>query len=81
MVRAMVDRPIERPQLKQVLEAARWAPNAGNRHLHRFVVVQVPAPDDAVVICIDQARAVDFGMRANLKGLYVDVGTAAQTMR
>ena len=42
MVRAMADRPIERTQLEEILEAARWAPNAGNRHLHRFVVVQDP---------------------------------------
>jgi nitroreductase len=33
-----------------------------------------------VVICIDQGRAVDFGMRPTRKGLYVDVGTAAQTI-
>jgi nitroreductase len=37
-------------------------------------------PAAVVVICIDQGRAVDFGMRATWKGLYVDVGTAAQTM-
>ena len=95
MVRAMADRPIERTQLEAILEAARWAPNAGNRHLHRFVVVQDPLtlrvlrmvapgmfqrPAAVVVICIDQGRAVNFGMRPSWKGLYVDVGTAAQTM-
>jgi len=94
MVRTMVDRPIERPQLEEILEAARWAPNAGNRHLHRFVVVQDPLtlrvlrmvapmlqrPAAVVVICIDQGRAVNFGMPPTWKGLYVDVGTAAQTM-
>jgi hypothetical protein len=95
MVRAMVERPIERAELEQVLEAARWAPNAGNRHLHRFVVVQDPLtlrvlrmvapgmfqrPAAVVVICIDQDRAVSFGMRPTAKGLYIDVGTAAQTM-
>lgn len=95
MVRAMLDRPIERAQLERVLEAARWAPNAGNRHLHRFVVVQDPLtlrvlrmvapgmfqrPAAVVVICIDQERAVSFGMRPTVKGLYIDVGTAAQTM-
>ena len=95
MVRAMADRPIERAQLEEILEAARWAPNAGNRHLHRFVVVQDPLtlrvlrmvapgmfqrPAAVVVICIDQGRAVSFGMRPTWKGLYVDVGTAAQTM-
>jgi surface antigen len=33
-----------------------------------------------VVICIDQARAISFGMRPTAKGLYIDLGTAAQTM-
>jgi nitroreductase len=95
MVRAMVDRPIERGQLEQVLAAARFAPSAGNRHLHRFVVVQdvltlrvlrmvapgmFQRPAAVVVICIDQGRAISFGMRPTGKGLYIDVGTAAQTM-
>jgi nitroreductase len=93
MVRAMVDRPIERGQLEQVLAAARFAPNAGNRHLHRFLVVQdlltlrvlrmvapgmFQRPAAVVVICIDQGRAVSFGMRPTAKGLYIDVGTAAR---
>jgi len=37
-------------------------------------------PAAIVVICIDRAKAESFGMRPNAKGLYVDVGTAAQTM-
>jgi nitroreductase len=95
MVRALTDRPVERAQLEEVLEAARWAPSAGNRRLHRFVVVQDPAtvrvlrmvapgmfqhPTAVVVICIDQRRVASFGMRPTGKGLYVDVGTAGQTM-
>lgn len=95
MVRAMAPQPVARAQLEAVLEAARWAPSAGNRRLQRFVVVQEPLtlrllrmvapgmfqrPPALVVICIDQARAVAFGMRPTAKGLYVDVGTAAQTM-
>jgi nitroreductase len=31
-------------------------------------------------VCIDQAWAISFGMRPTAKGLYIDVGTAAQTM-
>jgi nitroreductase len=95
MVRAMLDRPIERGQLEQVLAAARFAPNAGNRHLHRFLVVQdrltlrvlrmvapgmFQRPAAVVVIYIDQGRAIGFGMRPTAKGLYIDVGNAAQTM-
>src|SRR5215472_16839119 len=95
MTRAMTEQPIERARLEAVLEAARWAPNAGNRRLHRLVAVQDPRtlrllrvvspgmfqrPVAVVVICIDWGRAAAFGMRHGLKGPYVDVGTLAQTM-
>jgi nitroreductase len=37
-------------------------------------------PQAAILICIDRQRAIAFGMEPTAKGLYVDVGTAAQTM-
>jgi nitroreductase len=95
MVRAMTDRPVERALLEEVLRAARWAPNAGNRRLHRFVAVEDRAtlavlrmvspgmfqhPAAVVLICVDRDRAAAFGMRPTARGLYIDVGTAAQTM-
>jgi nitroreductase len=95
IVRALTEQPIDRAAFEEVLKAARWAPSAGNRRLHRFVAIQdrltlrllravAPGmfqhPVAVVVICIDQARAASFGLRPNAKGLYVDVGTAAQTM-
>jgi nitroreductase len=95
MVRAMTDRPIERALLEEVLTAARWAPSAGNRRLHRFVAVDdrptlavlrmvspgmVQRPAALVLICIDRDGAAAFGMRPAARGLCVDVGTAAQTM-
>ena len=95
MARALTGEPIARSELEEVLKAARWAPSAGNRRLHRFIAVQDPLtlkllrmvspgmfqrPAAIVVICIDRARAESFGMRPNAKGLFVDVGTAAQTM-
>ena len=95
MARAMTPQPIERAQLEAVLEAARWAPNAGNRRLHRFVTVQDPRtlrllrvvspgmfqrPVAVVVICIDWDRVASFGMRSDTRGPHVDVGTLAQTM-
>src|SRR5262249_14539925 len=73
----------------------RWAPNAGNRRLHRFVAIQDPLtlqllrmvapgmfqrPVAMIVICIDCATAESYGMRPTAKGLYVDVATAAQTI-
>jgi nitroreductase len=95
VARALTDQPIERAELEEVLKAARWAPSAGNRRLHRFVAIQDPLtlkllrmvtpgmfqrPVAIVVICIDRAKAESFGMRPGAKGLSVDVGTAAQTM-
>ncbi len=95
VTRAMTSHPIERAQIEAVLEAARWAPNAGNRRLHRFVAVQNPLtvrllrmvapgmfqrPAAVVVICVDRERMAAFGMRPTSKGPYIDVGTLAQTM-
>jgi len=95
VVRALTDVPIDRAQLEAVLQAARWAPSAGNRRLQRFVAIQDPTtlkllrmvtpgmfqrPTAIVVICVDRAAAASFGMRPTAKGLSVDVGTAAQTM-
>jgi nitroreductase len=95
VARNLTNQPVERALLEQVLDAARWAPNAGNRRLQRFVAVEHPLtlrllrmvspgmfqrPTAAVLICIDHDRVASFGMRTNLKGLSVDVGTAAQSM-
>ena len=95
VTRALDDRPLEHAVLEEVLKAARWAPSAGNRRLHHFVAVEdrrtiavlrmvspgmFQRPPAVVLICVDQGRALAFGMRPSAKGLYVDVGTAAQTM-
>ena len=95
MARALTDEPIDRADLEEVLKAVRWAPSAGNRRLHRFVAVEDPLtlrllrmvapgmfqrPVAIVVICIDRAKAASFGIRPSAKGLFIDVGTAAQTM-
>jgi nitroreductase len=95
IARALTDQPIARAELEDIVKAARWAPSAGNRRLHRFVAIQdsltlrvlrmvTPGmfqhPVAMVVICVDGTRAESFGMRPTAKGLYVDVGTAAQTM-
>jgi nitroreductase len=95
MVRALTDAPVARADLEAVLEAVRWAPNAGNRRLHRFVAVENPVtlrvlrmvapgmfqrPAALIVVCIDRQRVRGFGMKPTAKGLYIDVGTAAQTM-
>jgi nitroreductase len=95
VVRAMAPDPVPRALLEKVLDAARWAPSAGNRHLQQFAVTDDPAtlrvlrmvspgmlqrPAAAIVICTDRARAAEYGFAADAPGLLVDVGTAAATI-
>jgi len=95
VVRAMTSDPIPRALLEKVLDAARWAPSAGNRHLQQFAVTDDPAilrvlrmvspgmlqrPAAAILVCTDRARAAEYGFPADAPGLLVDVGTAAATI-
>src|SRR4051794_16053649 len=95
VVRAMTGEPVDRSTLESILDAGRWAPTAGNRHLQRFVATDDPRtlrvlrmvspgmiqrPAAAVVICTDRNAAADFGFPPDASGLFVDVGTAAATM-
>ena len=95
VVRHMTAEPIDRGQLIEILKAARWAPNAGYRRLHGFVAIQPPDtvrllrmvapgmfqhPAAIVVICIVWRRAAQYGMPRQNTGVYVDVGTALQTI-
>jgi nitroreductase len=95
VVRAMTDEPVSREALETVLDAGRWAPTAGNRHLQRFVATDDPAtlrvlrmvspgmiqrPTAAIAICTDRPRAAAFGFPPDAAGLHVDVGTAAATL-
>jgi hypothetical protein len=40
----------------------------------------LPRPQAAVVVCIDEDRAVGYGFRPDAPGLFIDVGTTAATM-
>lgn len=95
VVRSMSDRPVTRADLETILDAGRWAPSAGNRHLQRFVATDHPGtlrvlrmlspgmiarPPAAIVICTDRALAADFGFRPDVPGPWIDVGTAAATL-
>jgi nitroreductase len=53
----MTAEPVARDAIETLLDAARWAPTAGNRHLRRFV-----ATDDPAVLRV--LRAVSPGMPA-----------------
>jgi len=95
VTRALTAQPVTPDQLDAVLEAASFAPSAGNRRLHPLVVVTDPRrlsvlrlvspgmlqrPATAIVICIDAASARRYGFRPDTPGLYVDVGTLAATI-
>ena len=95
VVRAMTDEHIPRDRLEAILDAARWTPTAGNRHLQRFVATTDPGvlrvlrmvspgmiqrPTAAVTICVDRALAARYGFPPEARGLSVDVGTAMATM-
>ena len=95
VVREMTSEPVDRAAIETVLDAARWAPTAGNRHLQRFVVTDDAAllrvlravspgmllrPAAVVTICTDRALAAAYGFPADATGPSVDVGTAMATM-
>jgi nitroreductase len=95
VVRAMTDEPVERETLEAILDAGRWAPTAGNRHLQRFVATDDPAtlrvlrmvspgmlqhPAAAITICTDRRLAAEYGFPPDAAGPDVDVGTAAATL-
>jgi len=95
VTRAMTDEPVAREQVETILEAARWAPTAGNRHLQRFVATthpgtmrvlrmvspgMIPRPPAAIVVCVDRGLAADYGFRPDTPGPWIDVGTATATI-
>jgi nitroreductase len=95
VARALTDAPIANDQLAAVLDSARYAPHAGNRRLHRYVVATRPSllramrmvspgmlqrPMAAIVVCVDWAQAHDYGFSPASRGPYIDVGTAAATL-
>jgi nitroreductase len=95
VVRSMTAEPVSRAALETLLDALRWAPTAGNRHLQRFVVTDDPTtlrllravspgmlqrPTAAVTVCTDRALAADYGFPPGAPGLFIDVGTATATL-
>ena len=95
VTRRMSSEPVDPELLDLVLEAARWAPNAGNRRLQPVRLVtdpdtlrvlkavspgMVPSPLAVIAICLDTRRAEEFGFQPGHRGLYVDIGTTAATL-
>ncbi len=58
-VRHFDERPVEKKKLKQVLEAGRMAPSAGNRQEWRYVVVTSPTLRSSVAAACQGQRFVE----------------------
>jgi nitroreductase len=95
VVRAFTDQPLDRSAIEAVLDAARWAPTAGNRHLQRYIATDdrgtiralrmvapgmVQRPTAVIAVCVDWAGVAAYGFPPHVTGPYVDVGTAMATM-
>lgn len=95
VTRAFTDQLVSKEDLETVVEAARWAPSAGNRRLQKFIVVENPRrirqiraispgmsgyPSALVVICTDWQKAEREGLPLGHCNAYIDVGTAAENM-
>jgi nitroreductase len=96
VTRAFTAETVSRDQLLRLIEAARWAPSAGNRRIHKFVVVDDQAtiqlirsvspgmlacPTALIIICTDENKAAVEGVKLALDTTtWIDVGAAAQNI-
>lgn len=96
VVREFDDRPVSDQDLRVVLEAARWAPSAGNRRINKFLVVRDPEtirlvrmvspgmlgrPTLLIVILTDLETAEREQVQVfSDTNTWIDVGGAAATM-
>lgn len=70
--RSFTDQPVDNELLWKIAQSGRWATSAGNRHLHKFVIVRdaaqikliramspgmLAAPPALLVIATDEERA------------------------
>lgn len=95
VVRVMGNKPVERQKLEKVLEAARWAPAAGNQRTNYFVVVQDPGtlrlvrmfspgmfqyPQALILICTDTDVVKQNQFSETDTAPYIDLGASMQTI-
>ena len=96
VTRSFTAEPVSVDHLRTLLEAARWAVSAGNRRIHKFLVVRDPAriqlvravapgmlavPTALIVICTDTTKAAAEQVQLEKdSSTLIDVGTAAMNM-
>ena len=94
-VREYEDTPVTREQIDRILRAVRWAPSAGNRRLHKVIVIEDRAeivrvraispglfgdPPLLLVLCTDDRQLEKEGVKSYDTSTMVDVGTTAMCM-
>lgn len=93
--RTYTEEPVADELLAQLVNAARWASSAGNRHVHKFFITRDPArirlvrafspgllsePPALIFVLTDHEVAVRERLQEGDDANFVDVGTAAQNM-
>ncbi len=87
--------PVDDALLAKLVAAARWASNASNRHVHKFLITRDPhkislvrsfapgllaEPPALIVILLDKEAAARERLQEGDTADFIDVGTAAQNM-
>jgi nitroreductase len=96
VTREFLDEPVSTADLETVIRAARWASSAGNRRIHRFLVIRSPNtiarlkpfapgilghPPALIVVTTDLARAQAEHVQFDRDmNSWIDVGTALMSM-
>ena len=94
--RSFTNEPVSDEHLLKITEAARWATSAGNRHIHKFLVIQdedairrvrsvapgmLAVPPALILILTDKCEARRQAVQLSVDPAnYMDVGTAAMNM-
>ena len=95
VTRSYLPQPVDDALLAQLVAAARWASNASNRHIHKFLITRDPhrislirafapgllaEPPALIIILQDKAAVARERLQAGDTADFIDVGTAAQNM-
>ncbi len=95
VARSYLPEPVDDALLAQLVAAARWASNASNRHIHKFLITRDPhrislirafapgllaEPPALIIILEDKAAFAREQLQEGDTANFIDVGTAAQNM-
>ena len=95
VARELLDKPVEKAKLEQILDAGRWAPAAGNQRTVRFIVIQNPErikllrifspgmfqkPQAIILLTIHWDLIKAEQVPDSTKTPYIDLGATMQTM-